>query len=53
MHDTKRISISSHIKYIKSQEQDPCNVNYAVFYENKIMGSTSLHRIDWIKKKPG
>ncbi|UBR46975.1 UDP-4-amino-4,6-dideoxy-N-acetyl-beta-L-altrosamine N-acetyltransferase [Aeromonas veronii] len=51
MHDTKRISISSHINFIKSQEQDPCNLNYAVFYENQIMGSTSLHRIDWIKKE--
>ncbi|WP_393937580.1 GNAT family N-acetyltransferase [Aeromonas rivipollensis] len=51
MNNTKRISISSHLQFIKSQESNPFNINYAVFYERTIIGSASLHKIDWIKKE--
>jgi spore coat polysaccharide biosynthesis predicted glycosyltransferase SpsG len=51
MMNTKRISISSHFKFISSQINNPLNINYAVFYGDVIIGSTSLHKIDWIYKE--
>lgn len=51
MMNTKRISISSHFKFISTQISNPLNINYAVFYGDVIVGSTSLHKIDWLYKE--
>ncbi|MFK8773097.1 MULTISPECIES: GNAT family N-acetyltransferase [Aeromonas] len=51
MMNTKRISISSHFRFISTQINNPLNINYAVFYGDVIIGSTSLHKIDWVYKE--
>lgn len=51
MINTKRISTSSHFKFISTQINNPLNINYAVFYGDVVIGSTSLHKIDWIYKE--
>ncbi|MCX0434592.1 GNAT family N-acetyltransferase [Aeromonas sp. 82P] len=51
MINAKRISKSSHFKFIKSQINKPFDINYAIFYEGIIFGSTALREINWIKKE--